>query len=99
MQGKPLADAQAEIKYGASFLEWFAQEGRRIYGDIVSPPTNDRRLLVVKQPVGVVALITPVSVLTELGMSYTSSYLVPTSLAPNHYFRARALMVLALVSA
>ena len=62
MQGKPLADAQAEVKYGASFLEWFAEEGRRIYGDIISPPTNDRRLLVVKQPVGVVVLVTPVSV-------------------------------------
>ena len=61
MQGKPLADAQAEVKYGASFLEWFAEEGRRIYGDIISPPTNDRRLLVVKQPVGVVVLVTPVS--------------------------------------
>lgn len=62
MQGKPLADAQAEVKYGASFLQWFAEEGRRIYGDIISPPTNDRRLLVVKEPVGMVVLITPVSV-------------------------------------
>jgi succinate-semialdehyde dehydrogenase / glutarate-semialdehyde dehydrogenase len=58
-QGKPLAEAKGEIAYAASFLEWFAEEARRVDGSIVSAPTNDRRLLVLKQPVGVTAAITP----------------------------------------
>ena len=58
-QGKPLAEARAEIAYGASFLDWFAEEGRRVYGQTIPPHQADRRLLVTKQPVGVCALITP----------------------------------------
>jgi len=58
-QGKPLAEARGEIAYGASYIEWFAEEGKRIYGDTVPHSTNDKRLLVIKQPVGVVACITP----------------------------------------
>jgi succinate-semialdehyde dehydrogenase/glutarate-semialdehyde dehydrogenase len=58
-QGKPLAEAEAEIAYAASFYEWFAEEGKRIYGDTIPPPTPDRRILVLKQPVGVTAGITP----------------------------------------
>lgn len=58
-QGKPLMEAVGEINYGASYIEWFAEEGKRIYGDVISPPSNDKRLLVVKEPVGVVAAITP----------------------------------------
>ena len=58
-QGKPLAEATLEIKYGASFVEWFAEEAKRVYGDIVPTSAKDRRLLVIKQPVGVAALITP----------------------------------------
>ncbi|WP_339339871.1 NAD-dependent succinate-semialdehyde dehydrogenase [uncultured Oceanicoccus sp.] len=58
-QGKPLTEAAGEIAYGASYIEWFAEEAKRIYGDIIAPPSNDKRLLVVKQPVGVVASITP----------------------------------------
>jgi len=58
-QGKPLAEARGEVMYAASFVEWFAEEAKRIYGDIIPGPTNDRRLLVVKQPIGVVAAITP----------------------------------------
>lgn len=58
-QGKPLAEAKGEIGYGASFVKWFAEEARRIYGDTIPAPTNDRRILVLKQPVGVVAAITP----------------------------------------
>ena len=58
-QGKPLAEANGEIVYGASFVEWFAEEGKRIYGDVIPQPMNDRRLLVIKQPIGVVAAITP----------------------------------------
>ena len=58
-QGKPLAEAKGEILYGASFVEWFAEEGKRVYGDTIPSPTNDRRLLVLKQPIGVCAAITP----------------------------------------
>ena len=58
-QGKPLAEAKGEIFYGASFIEWFAEEGKRIYGDTMQAPSNDKRIVVIKQPVGVVAAITP----------------------------------------
>jgi len=58
-QGKPLAEAKGEILYGASFIEWFAEEGKRIYGDVIPPHLNDKRLIVVKQPIGVTAAITP----------------------------------------
>jgi succinate-semialdehyde dehydrogenase/glutarate-semialdehyde dehydrogenase len=58
-QGKPLAEAKGEIIYGASFVEWFAEEAKRIYGDVIPSPTSDRRLLVIKQPIGVCAAITP----------------------------------------
>ena len=58
-QGKPLAESAGEIAYGASFIEWFAEEGKRIYGDVIPTHMNDRRILVIKQPVGVVAAITP----------------------------------------
>ncbi len=58
-QGKPLAEAKGEIMYGASFVEWFAEEGKRVYGDVIPSPTNDRRIIVIKQPIGVVAAITP----------------------------------------
>jgi succinate-semialdehyde dehydrogenase/glutarate-semialdehyde dehydrogenase len=58
-QGKPLAEAKGEIAYGASFIEWFAEEARRAYGDIVPGHAADKRILVMKQPIGVVAAITP----------------------------------------
>lgn len=58
-QGKPFREAQGEIAYGASFIEWFAEEARRVYGDIIPGHQPDKRLLVLKQPVGVVAAITP----------------------------------------
>lgn len=58
-QGKPLAEAIGEIAYGASFIEWFAEEAKRIYGDIIPNTIAERRLLVIKQPVGVVCTITP----------------------------------------
>ncbi len=58
-QGKPLAEAKGEIIYGASFVEWFAEEGKRIYGDVIPSPAADRRLVVLKQPIGVCAAITP----------------------------------------
>ena len=58
-QGKPLAEAKGEILYGASFIEWFAEEGKRIYGDVIPPHLPDKRLIVIKQPIGVCAAITP----------------------------------------
>ncbi len=58
-QGKPLAEAQGEIANGASFIEWFAEEGKRVYGDTIPGPSGDKRIIVIKQPVGVVAAITP----------------------------------------
>lgn len=58
-QGKPLAEAIGEIKYGASFIEWFAEEARRVYGDVIPGHAVDKRILTIKQPVGVVAAITP----------------------------------------
>ena len=58
-QGKPLAEAKGEIAYGASFIEWFAEEGKRIYGDTIPQHQPDKRIVVIKQPVGVVATITP----------------------------------------
>ena len=57
--GKPLAEAKGEIAYGASFIEWFAQEGRRVYGDTIPGHQSDKRILVLKQPIGVAASITP----------------------------------------
>jgi succinate-semialdehyde dehydrogenase/glutarate-semialdehyde dehydrogenase len=58
-QGKPLAEAKGEVVYGASFLEWFAEEARRIYGETIPTTDNNKRFLVIKQPIGVCAAITP----------------------------------------
>ncbi|MBV9672431.1 MAG: NADP-dependent succinate-semialdehyde dehydrogenase [Verrucomicrobia bacterium] len=58
-QGKPLAEAKGEVAYAASFIEWFAEEAKRVYGDTIPSPWSDRRLVVIKQPIGVCAAITP----------------------------------------
>ncbi|MDY3331006.1 MAG: aldehyde dehydrogenase family protein, partial [Pelistega sp.] len=58
-QGKPLAEAKGEIAYGASYIEWFAEEAKRIYGDTIPGPAADRRILVLKQAIGVCAAVTP----------------------------------------
>jgi succinate-semialdehyde dehydrogenase/glutarate-semialdehyde dehydrogenase len=58
-QGKPFSEARGEIAYGASFIEWFAEEAKRVYGDVIPAPMPGRRLLVLKQPIGVCAAITP----------------------------------------
>ena len=58
-QGKPLAESRGEIAYAASFIEWFAEEGKRIYGDMIPPHNADKRVLVAKEPIGVCAAITP----------------------------------------
>jgi succinate-semialdehyde dehydrogenase/glutarate-semialdehyde dehydrogenase len=58
-QGKPLAEARAEIAYGASFIKWFAEEARRAFGETIPSPATNGKILVQKQPIGVVAAITP----------------------------------------
>jgi len=58
-QGKPLAESRGEIVYGASFIEWFAEEAKRVYGDTIPQHQRDKRIVVIKQPIGVVAAITP----------------------------------------
>jgi len=58
-QGKPLTESRGEIAYGASFIEWFAEEGKRVYGDTIPAQAADRRIVVLKQPVGVCAAVTP----------------------------------------
>ena len=58
-QGKPLAESKGEIAYAASFVEWFAEEAKRVYGDVIPGHQADKRILVLRQPVGVVAAITP----------------------------------------
>ncbi|MCC2521807.1 NAD-dependent succinate-semialdehyde dehydrogenase [Vibrio coralliilyticus] len=58
-QGKPLAEAKGEVLYGASFVEWFAEEAKRTYGETIPAPTPDKRMVTIKQPVGVASAITP----------------------------------------
>ena len=58
-QGKPVNESLGEIVYGANYIEWFAEEAKRVYGDTIPQPSNDKRLVVIKQPVGVVSAITP----------------------------------------
>ena len=59
-QGKPLAEAKGEIRYGASFVEWFAEEARRVYGDVIPGHESSLRIITIRQPIGVAAAITPV---------------------------------------
>src|SRR5258707_4587028 len=58
-QGKPLAEARGEVMFGASFIEWFAEEAKRVNGDVLASPTGDKRMVTIKQPIGVCASITP----------------------------------------
>ncbi|MFD2176789.1 NAD-dependent succinate-semialdehyde dehydrogenase [Veronia pacifica] len=58
-QGKPLSESRGEVLYGASFVQWFAEEGKRAYGEVIPSPRNDRKIITLKQPVGVTAAITP----------------------------------------
>jgi len=58
-QGKPLAESRGEVAYGAAYVEWFAEEAKRLYGDVIPGPAEDRRIVCIRQPVGVVAAITP----------------------------------------
>src|SRR4249920_2803846 len=58
-QGKPLAETRGEVAYGASFIEWFAEEGKRVYGDVIPTFAAGKRIVVFKEPIGVVAAVTP----------------------------------------
>ena len=61
LQGKPLADAKVEVTYGAAFCEWFSEEARRAYGETIPSPSPSKKIVVIKQPLGVAGMITPVS--------------------------------------
>jgi len=65
LQGKTLADSETEIVYGAAFIEWFSEEARRVYGDTIPSPVATRRLVTIRQPVGVAGMITPVSLVAS----------------------------------
>ena len=64
-QGKPFAESMGEIAYGASYMEWYAEEAKRIYGEMIPSPASDRRVLVLKQPVGVAAMVSPFFLLSH----------------------------------
>ncbi|HEX7116445.1 MAG TPA: NAD-dependent succinate-semialdehyde dehydrogenase [Steroidobacter sp.] len=99
-QGKPLAEARAEISYAAGYIEWFAEEGKRVYGDLIPAQQSNRRLLVIKQPVGVVGAITswnfPAALVTRKAAAALAAgctlVLKPAAQTP---LSALALMVLA----
>ncbi|PSH65746.1 succinate-semialdehyde dehydrogenase (NADP(+)) [Phyllobacterium brassicacearum] len=99
-QGKPLLEAEGEIVYGASFIEWYAEEARRVYGDIIPGHHKDKRILVMKQPIGVVAAITPwnfpnAMVTRKAGPALAAGCAVVLKPAPQTPFSALALAVLA----
>ena len=99
-QGKPLAEARGEVGYGASFLEWFSEEARRAYGDVTPTNTPDKRIITIKQPVGVTAAITPwnfpnAMITRKAGPAFAAGcamVLKPSELTP---FSATAMAVLA----
>ncbi|MFS8055851.1 NAD-dependent succinate-semialdehyde dehydrogenase [Rhizobium sp. BR 317] len=99
-QGKPLAEAKGEIAYGASFIEWFAEEARRINGETIPGHQQDKRILVLRQPAGVVAAITPwnfpnAMVTRKVGPALAAGCAVVLKPAPQTPFSAIALAVLA----
>ncbi|WP_028311051.1 NAD-dependent succinate-semialdehyde dehydrogenase [Derxia gummosa] len=99
-QGKPLAEAKGEIAYAASFLEWFGEEAKRLYGDVIPSPANDRRLVVVREPVGVTAAITPwnfpaAMITRKAGAALAAGCSMVIKPAPQTPFSALALVVLA----
>lgn len=99
-QGKPLPEARGEIAYAASFVDWFAAEGKRIYGEIIPPNSRDNRVLVLKQPVGVVAAITPwnfpaAMITRKVAPALAAGCTVVAKPAPETPFSALALAVLA----
>ena len=99
-QGKPLAEARGEIAYAASFIEWFAEEGKRVYGDTVPAHQPDKRILVLKEPVGACAAITPWNFPTAMiarkaGAALAAGCPMVVKPAPQTPFSALALAVLA----
>ncbi len=99
-QGKPLAEARGEIAYAASFIEWFAEEGKRVYGDVIPTPWPDRRILALKEPVGVCAAITPwnfpaAMIARKAGAALAAGCTMVVKPAPQTPFSALALAVLA----
>jgi succinate-semialdehyde dehydrogenase/glutarate-semialdehyde dehydrogenase len=99
-QGKPLAEARGEIGYAASFIEWFAEEAKRIYGEVIPSPRTDARIVVLRQPVGVVAAITPwnfpaAMVTRKLAPALAAGCAVVLKPAPQTPLTALALGVLA----
>jgi succinate-semialdehyde dehydrogenase/glutarate-semialdehyde dehydrogenase len=99
-QGKPLAESKGEIAYAASFIEWFAEEGKRIYGDVIPTFRADSRVLVLRQPVGVAAAITPwnfpaAMITRKLGPALAAGCTFVCKPAPQTPFSALALAELA----
>jgi succinate-semialdehyde dehydrogenase/glutarate-semialdehyde dehydrogenase len=99
-QGKPLTESRGEVAYGASFIEWFAEEGKRVYGDTIPAPTRDKRIVVVKEPIGVVGCITPwnfpIAMITrKVGPALAAGCTVVAKPASQTPFSALALAVLA----
>ncbi len=99
-QGKPLAEAKGEISYGAGFLEWFAEEARRAYGETIPSPAPDRRFVVIKQPIGVVAAITPwnfpnAMITRKAGPALAAGCAMVVKPAPQTPFSAIAMAILA----
>ncbi len=99
-QGKPLAEARGEVAYAASFLEWFAEEGKRLYGDVIPAHAGDKRILVQKEPVGVTAAITPwnfpsAMITRKAGPALAAGCAMVLKPAPQAPFSALALAALA----
>ncbi len=99
-QGKPLAEAKGEVAYGASFIEWFAEEAKRVYGEIIPATTTDKRIQVTREPVGVCAAITPwnfpVAMVTrKVGPALAAGCTMVLKPAPQTPLSALALAVLA----
>jgi succinate-semialdehyde dehydrogenase / glutarate-semialdehyde dehydrogenase len=99
-QGKPLTEAKGEIAYAASFLEWFAEEGKRVYGDTIPTPASDKRIVVVKEPIGVCAAITPwnfpaAMITRKVGPALAAGCTIVVKPAEATPFSALALAVLA----
>lgn len=99
-QGKPLAESRGEIAYAASYIEWFAEEAKRVYGDTLPAPGSDRRLVVIKQPIGVCAAITPwnfpaAMITRKVGPALAAGCTIVVKPAAETPFSALALAVLA----
>lgn len=87
VQGKPLKEAEGEVNYGTSFIDWFGEEARRAYGDVIPSPANSKRMLVLRQPIGVCGMITPVSLicvlLSPVCFSLSFSFILPVHITIN----------------